>query len=244
MSADAAALLSLGAGTPSLRTPDTPCPGVRGSLTVFRSRYSMTAWVKNSRPPSSDDQPLHEQEEAVLVERSLHVGPPLPQLHGGCDQLDGAEGEFGHDAANPIPVNGHGGAGCYLERLRDERGEPPLYHRIESIAHGGRQLEVYELYWCGSSSPRSRLHFHVHHVRRSVLAPKGCSLQAWSSLPTEARHALALQPRGSRQRIHEFPFRLPEVVHDRVYAATGDKERARQFEMALRRHLSLEGGRD
>ena len=180
----------------------------------------------------------------MLAERAVHAGDPLPPLLQGCDALDGVEGEFGDDGTNPIPVNGHGGAGHYLERLRDERGEPPLYHRIDGRVHAGRSIEVYELYLCGAVSPRRVLHFHVHHVRRSSLAPRGYSLQAWSSLPPEVRRSLVLQPRGARHRVPEFPYRLPEVVHERVLAATGDKARARQFEMALRRQLSLEGGRD
>lgn len=200
-------------------------------------------WAKNSRPPASDDQPLHEQEESVLAERAVHEGEPLPPLLQGCDMLEPVQGEFGDDGSNPIPVNGHTGAAYYLERLRDERGEPPLYHRIDSCEHAGRPVEVYELYLCGSSAPRRVLHFHVHHLRRSTLAPRGFSLQAWSSLPSEVRHSLVLQPRGARHRVAEFPFRLPEVVHERVLIATGDKARARQLEMALRRQLSLEGGR-
>jgi hypothetical protein len=200
-------------------------------------------WVKNSRPPEHDDQPHAEQAAAVQAERAAAAtARNLEPLLAGCDTLVGAHGDYGIDPGNPIPVNGHGGVPHYIERLRDERGEPLLYHRLETLGTRTRSVEVYELYLCGHAQPRRRLHFHVHHLHRSLRAPRGFSLQSWSSLSAEQRQALPLMPRGAGHTVDGFPYRLPEVVYERFLAATGELERARAAELSVRRLLSLEGG--
>ncbi len=197
-------------------------------------------WAKNSRSPHHDDQPLEDQQQSVEAEKAggkLHE--PLLQ---GCDLLPGSQGDFGFDPGNPIPVNGHGGVPYYLERLRDERGESALYHRVETLSIGTRTVEAYELYLCGHAQPWRRLHFHVPYPRRSMHAPRGFSLQAWSSLSVEQRNALPLMPRGANHTVDGFPFQLPEIVYQRFLGATGELARARSAEMSVRRLLSLEGG--
>ncbi len=198
------------------------------------------AWAKNSRSPLHDDQPLEDQEHAVQAEQA--AGKLHDALSEGCDLIPGTQGDFGFDPGNPIPVNGHGGVPYYLERLRDERGESALYHRVETLSIRTRTVEAYELYLCGHAQPWRRLHFHVLHPRRSLRAPRGFSLQSWSSLPVEQRHALPLMPRGANHKVDGFPFQLPEVVYQRFMAATGEVERARAAEMSVRRILSMEGG--
>jgi hypothetical protein len=199
------------------------------------------AWAKNSRSPHFDDEPLDDQARAVQAERAA-IGQAHEPLQDACDFLPDSQGEFGFDPENPIPVNGHGGVPYYLERLRDERGQTALYHRVETLSIRARSVDVYELYMCGQSQPWRRLHLHVSHPRRSLRAPRGFSLQSWTALSMEQRNLMALMPRGANHAVEGFPFRLPEVVYQRFLEATGEMERARAAEMSVRRLLSLEGG--
>lgn len=61
------------------------------------------------------------------------IGRDGGSLHSGCDEVAGAEGEFGRSPGNPIPVNGLNGVLTYLDRLHPADGGTLLFHRIGSF---------------------------------------------------------------------------------------------------------------
>jgi hypothetical protein len=56
------------------------------------------------------------------------------EIQGGldCDEISGANGEFGRSFQNPIPVNGPIGEILYLSSLRTNDRTPIMFHRIGS----------------------------------------------------------------------------------------------------------------
>lgn len=94
--------------------------------------------------------------------------------HGeDCDVLPGAYGRFGHDATNPIPVNGPSGEFVYLSRLRLRRtGSMVFFHKAGQVGN----LDVFELTNV-SGKFVDRLYVDMYHPRCSRRYPDGYTLE-------------------------------------------------------------------
>lgn len=113
--------------------------------------------------------------------------------HGeDCDVLPGAYGRFGHDATNPIPVNGPSGEFVYLSRLRLRRtGSMVFFHKAGQVGN----LDVFELTNV-SGKFVDRLYVDMYHPRCSRRYPDGYTLEREAVFPRGVTTTLADFPKG------------------------------------------------
>lgn len=123
-----------------------------------------------------------------------------------CDVIPGAEGEFGHEVSNPIPVNGPFGEMTYLSRLRlRATGSMVFFHKIETIG----LIDVFELVNV-SGRVVDYLFLDMYHPRVSRLYPKGYTLEKE-----------AVFPRGITTRLDEFPKGLYKQIKKEAKSRLG-----------------------
>jgi hypothetical protein len=93
-----------------------------------------------------------------------------PSVLGGCkcDVVPGAEGVYGHEASNPIPVNGTLGELSYLSRLETMRGERLLFHRLGSV----NRSDIFEAVTISGGSWYV-FYLDLYRPRRSRRTPAG-----------------------------------------------------------------------
>jgi hypothetical protein len=91
------------------------------------------------------------------------------QANHECDEVPWAEGEFGFDPSNPIPVNGPIGEIAYLSKLRTIAGERLFFHRVGSVANSSDKFEAVTF----SGSQWFSLYLNMYFPRRSRHAPAG-----------------------------------------------------------------------
>ena len=95
---------------------------------------------------------------------------------GTIDQLPNAEGEFGREPSNPIPVNASYGEVTYLSRLRvKETGQPVAFHRLGSFGSNhvcDNPVDGFEVVSLDGSF-RDKLYFDMYHDGQSSKAPEG-----------------------------------------------------------------------
>lgn len=84
------------------------------------------------------------------------------------DTLPGADGEFGRDPRNPIPVNGPVGEVIYISSICTTAGSWLMGHRVGAIG----TVDAYEVV-SADGSFWDLLFFSMYHPRRSRLAPSG-----------------------------------------------------------------------
>lgn len=95
-----------------------------------------------------------------------------------CDSLYNSYGEFGTAYTNPIPVNGPIGEMKYFQRLKCKCGGALIFHRLGSknLSWLQEPIDVFEAV-CVEGIHWDIFYFHMYHLRRSTLIPKGYS---WS----------------------------------------------------------------
>lgn len=89
-----------------------------------------------------------------------------------CDIIPGAKGEFGRNSSNPIPTNGPIGELLYLSRLRTIKGDPVMFHRLQSIQGPHGLVDVYEVLSL-DASVREKLFLSMYHPHKSKHVPRG-----------------------------------------------------------------------
>jgi hypothetical protein len=96
---------------------------------------------------------------------------------GLIDEVAGAQGEFGFEKTNPIPVADPKGEDEYLSRLRCPCGEPFFFHRAGNGGPGpdGHIVDIFELI-CRKKAHRYTLFLDMYHVTPSTKPPGGLSL--------------------------------------------------------------------
>jgi len=111
------------------------------------------------------------QRKAIELTSSL-----LPSLDPQKDTVTGAEGMFGYDKTNPIPVCLQDGQLEYLARLQCKCGCPFYFHRTGSFGTGpdGHIIDGYELV-CRSKKHHITLYMDMYHEGASSLLPEGLS---------------------------------------------------------------------
>lgn len=114
-----------------------------------------------------------------------------------CDVISNSSGRFGHDATNPIPVNGPLGEVTYLSRLRlRDTGSMVFFHKISSSGH----IDKFELVNV-SGKFVDYLYLDMYHPRSSRLYPDGYTLEKE-----------AVFPRGVTTTVHHFPKGLYKLI--------------------------------
>lgn len=114
-----------------------------------------------------------------------------------CDMIPGSTGEFGHDATNPIPVNGPLGELTYLSRLRiRSTGSMVFFHKVRSIGNVD-EFEVVNV----SGQFADRLYFDMYHPRLSRMYPDKFILERE-----------AVFPRGITTTCPNFPKGLQKLI--------------------------------
>lgn len=125
-----------------------------------------------------------------------------------CDEIPGAQGEFGRCITNPIPTNGPLGSMAYLTDLFHDRSQSPvMFHRIGSNAG----VDMYEVvtfdgsYW-------DMLFLKMYYPARSRKAPRNFSIISGmksSSVSAELRTPIF---RGVNSMVDPFPHALPDAI--------------------------------
>ena len=169
-------------------------------------------WLKSVRQISLvDDEPAENQKQAVLNSPLFSMTPG--SFSDGCEELQGAYGEFGIEISNPIPVNGPVGETIYLNRLRSKNGVWFMYHRVGSVRSPVTDnlvdhfqtisvdlVERYDFYFC------------MYFSRRSRKAPQSLTLKSWEKMEEHVRVMCKMDCFGTRGRVEDFPYGLPEVI--------------------------------
>ncbi|MBI1921866.1 MAG: protein kinase [Geobacter sp.] len=87
---------------------------------------------------------------------------------GAVDALAGAEGDFGRDLGNPIPVNGPVGELVYISNMTLPNGVKVMGHRLGTVG----RIDVYETVALDGSQ-WDLLYFDMYHTRKSRQLPSG-----------------------------------------------------------------------
>lgn len=125
-----------------------------------------------------------------------------------CDEIIGAEGEFGHCATNPIPVNGLIGTYKYLGKLLSPKGNILYFHRLGSISSetGCHPIDAYEVvdmdgsYW-------DVLYLDMYHPRRSNKLPEGYRMKRYDKIIGDIAYAF-----GVHVFCPDFPYDLSDEI--------------------------------
>lgn len=100
---------------------------------------------------------------------------PFSQFDLGpqCDIIPNAQGEFGYDQSNPIPVCLPNGQTEYLGGLRCECGEPFDFQRMGNYGPGqdGHVVDGFELV-CKTKKHQITLYMDMYHWGPSSLVPE------------------------------------------------------------------------
>ena len=128
-----------------------------------------------------------------------------------CDELQNAQGPFGHSYNNPIPVNGLLGAYKYLGKLISPEGNIIYFHRIGSLDSDVTKnlIDVYEImdmtgsYW-------DVIFIDMYHPRRSNKAPEGYKLKEYNASYGDLPFAY-----GVDIFCPNFPFDLADAIQNR-----------------------------
>jgi len=124
----------------------------------------------------------------------------------GCDQdeIPGGLGEFGLDAANPIPVRGIKSNAIYLDCLRTSEGQRVNYTKRGSGSVPNIVGPVYEYEVRQGERPLCKLYLAPYNSRISQRPPLGFSL-LWSS-DSFASTGEALQPQPTTSAVELPPW--------------------------------------
>lgn len=150
-------------------------------------------------------------DEDLQNEMAMKSNPMLGlKLIGGqdCDEMRGAQGEFGRIETNPIPVNGSLGQQIYLSKLRTSTGSRLLFQRLGSTGNHVGMVDVFEVI-SFDGKVHEQLYLELYNKRRSRKTPKGYTLVDGFS-PLTGTHVMVPNfPDGYRQYVYES-------VHDRI----------------------------
>jgi len=159
------------------------------------------------------DESLEDQRKEVEEERKrVAEGTGLEmndfKLKEGCDQIDGATGEFGRDIKNPIPVNGVRGEIKYLNRLRCECGAGLIFHRLESNESENNEgnIDKFETV-CINGKHWDILYLNMYYLRRSTFLPKGYHFSDFH--PIYSKFPIGF---GIHNYCDNFPMGMPELI--------------------------------
>jgi hypothetical protein len=144
------------------------------------------------------------------------------EIQGGldCDEISGANGEFGRSFQNPIPVNGPIGEILYLSSLRTNDRTPIIFHRIGS-KNGVDVFETVSL----DGKVWDILFLHLYHPRKSRRAPSGYSIAQGKE-----RQDLFL---GTSEFVDGFPRHIQEAARDAFQQWVGIPMRTPELRRAL-----------
>jgi hypothetical protein len=94
-----------------------------------------------------------------------------------ADELPNGRGEFGWDAANPVPCNTVAGSTVYLGRLRTPDGANVVYKRVAAVASdvSRHPVDAYELSPADGRKLRP-VFVSAYQKRNSNRAPSGLKL--------------------------------------------------------------------
>ncbi len=125
-----------------------------------------------------------------------------------CDEIPGAQGEFGRCITNPIPTNGPLGSMAYLTDLFHDRSKMPvMFHRIGSNSG----VDMYEIvsfdgsYW-------DMIFINMYYPVRSRKAPRNFSLISNMKLSSVSADFTNPIFRGVNFMVDPFPQALPEAI--------------------------------
>ena len=122
---------------------------------------------------------LDELLESDSEQNGMLPEPFRSQMANGldCDELPGAQGEFGRTRSNPIPTNGPLGQIIYLSRLRTNAESPVMFHRVRAEEGNAGAVDVYEVLSL-DGAVRETLFLSMYHPRKSRKVPHGYSYAA------------------------------------------------------------------
>lgn len=171
------------------------------------------SFLKNLFGKKFQDESFEEQRNEVEEERRrVAEGSELDmndfKLKEGCDQIDGATGEFGRDIKNPIPVNGVRGEIKYINRLRCECGAGLIFHRLGSdkTENIDGNSDIYETV-CIEGKHWDKLYLNMYYLRRSTFLPKGYHFSDFH--PIYSKFPIGF---GIHNFCDDFPMGMPELI--------------------------------
>jgi hypothetical protein len=172
---------------------------------------------KKFQDEALDDQRKEVEDERKELEEG--TGLKMSELKEGCDQILGANGEFGHDIRNPIPVNGIRGGIKYLNRLRCQCGAGLIFHRPgskESENNDGN-TDIFETV-CVEGKHWDILYLNIYYLRRSVFLPKGYHFSDFDQIFSKFPIGF-----GTNYKCDNFPFEMPKMVARGIGGTLGEK---------------------
>jgi hypothetical protein len=137
-----------------------------------------------------------------------------------CDELPGANGEFGRSFRNPIPVNGPIGEILYLSNIVTLDGTHIMFHRIGSK----NEVDAFETVSLDGTK-WDILFLHLYHPRKSRRAPKGYNIARGKE-----RQELFL---GTNQFVDGFPRNIQDAASRSFQQCVGVAMRTPELRRAL-----------
>ena len=157
------------------------------------------------------------------------------QKGGTIDQLPNAEGEFGREPSNPIPVNASYGEVTYLSRLRvKETGQPVAFHRLGSFGSNDvcdNPVDGFEVISLDGTF-RDKLYFDMYHDGQSSKVPEGYTMVEELVCLTGVPDRVTDFPNGVYEAVAQYSKRvfgsnlaLPELRNISAGNGPASKER-------------------
>lgn len=112
--------------------------------------------------------------EDDLLSQQIRLNHGLGKAAAMGDEVEGAQGKFGFDKSNPIPINGIDHINNYFDKLQLVTGESITYKRLRSEKSESLPflLDVYEIYNLAEEAI-AHLYVYAYHGENSSRAPEG-----------------------------------------------------------------------
>ncbi len=179
-------------------------------MSFFKKLFS-----KKFQDESFEDQKNEVETDNLELEKI--TGLKANSLKEGCDQIACANGAFGHDAENPIPVNGIKGEIKYLNRIRCECGVGLIFHRAGSASakNNDNAVDVYETV-CMNGKHWDTLYLDMYYLRRSTLLPAHYTFSDFHPLFSKVPFGF-----GIHNKCDNFPVGIPRLLAEQIGGTLG-----------------------
>ncbi len=195
----------------------------------------LSFWKRGSKKKQHAVEAINSVEIQNEAVQRTGFGTRKYQEGGTIDQLPNAEGEFGREPSNPIPVNASYGEVTYLSRLRvKETGQPVAFHRLGSFGSNhvcDNPVDGFEIISLDGTF-RDKLYFDMYHDGQSSKVPEGYTMVDELAYLTGVANRVKDFPNGIYDAVAQYSKRvfgsnlaLPELRNISAGNGSASKER-------------------